>query len=378
MCDLFELRVFEVRLAGGGGWSHALAFFLFLSMAIPFPAVSANAGLHAYCSEGVEVGEWATRDCRPVADRTLDALYSRVATGAHEEYRALNKIVVVRKDEPGQWEFLTKGGEIHAVIHRGAPDVNLGGKGSVAVFCGDAPELECSKIARDAFREFPPLAHTFPLPASYHARGSDSPMTDVSACTSTPACLDPKSAPAVYPAVSKAACISGTAVVMAYVDAGGCVCDAAIQESSRNRDLDRAAMNAVEQWRFPAATQVVGIPIAFRASACTPTSETQSDNTQVSTAQQSLMQAYVVALQTAIESRWLRPAYISPSASCKVKIRQLPGGEVVDLWVQPDCEYDEIGRHSIEAAVLKAQPLPYKGFESAFRRDLVLTFRTTE
>ncbi|MEO6364766.1 MAG: protein TolA, partial [Luteimonas sp.] len=36
--------------------------------------------------------------------------------------------------------------------------------------------------------------------------------------------------------------------------------------------------------------------------------------------------------------------------------------------------YDAIGRRSVEAAVLKAQPLPYAGFEEVFNRTLILSF----
>jgi colicin import membrane protein len=33
-----------------------------------------------------------------------------------------------------------------------------------------------------------------------------------------------------------------------------------------------------------------------------------------------------------------------------------------------------VGRRSIENAVLRTKTLPYKGFESVFRRDITLTF----
>ena len=46
--------------------------------------------------------------------------------------------------------------------------------------------------------------------------------------------------------------------------------------------------------------------------------------------------------------------------------------------VDPSCPYDEAGRRSVEAAVLKAQPLPYQGFESVFNRTLILNFRAED
>ncbi len=84
---------------------------------------------------------------------------------------------------------------------------------------------------------------------------------------------------------------------------------------------------------------------------------------------------YAAALQDAIRAKWTRPENIPPGALCVLKIRQLPGGEVVDAQVESPCVFDEQGRRSIEAAVLKAQPLPYAGFESVFARTLTVRFR---
>jgi colicin import membrane protein len=63
---------------------------------------------------------------------------------------------------------------------------------------------------------------------------------------------------------------------------------------------------------------------------------------------------------------------------CRIVIRQIPGGQVVDAQVDPSCPYDELGRRSVEAAVLKAQPLPYAGFERVFERTLTLNFQAQD
>lgn len=91
-----------------------------------------------------------------------------------------------------------------------------------------------------------------------------------------------------------------------------------------------------------------------------------------------LMAKYAAALQSAITAKWTRPETIADGALCRLIIRQLPGGEVVDVQVSSPCSYDEQGRRSIEAAVLKAQPLPYAGFEPVFQRTLTLNFRAPE
>lgn len=87
-----------------------------------------------------------------------------------------------------------------------------------------------------------------------------------------------------------------------------------------------------------------------------------------------LVARYKAALIEAIQRNWTRPDNVPIGQRCKIVIRQLPGGEVIDAKVDPSCPYDELGRRSVEAAVLKAQPLPYAGFESVFNRTLILTF----
>lgn len=87
---------------------------------------------------------------------------------------------------------------------------------------------------------------------------------------------------------------------------------------------------------------------------------------------------YRQALMEKIRDNWTRPDNVPPGQACKIVIRQIPGGTVIDAQVDPSCPYDEAGRRSVEAAVLKAQPLPYQGFESVFNRTLILNFRAED
>ncbi|MFC5743859.1 cell envelope integrity protein TolA [Dyella tabacisoli] len=88
----------------------------------------------------------------------------------------------------------------------------------------------------------------------------------------------------------------------------------------------------------------------------------------------SLQARYLAAIQNAVTQNWLRPDNM-PSTPCVVHIVQLVGGDVMSAKVDPGCPYDEAGKRSIENAVLRAQPLPYKGFESVFNRNIDFTFR---
>ncbi len=85
--------------------------------------------------------------------------------------------------------------------------------------------------------------------------------------------------------------------------------------------------------------------------------------------------SYIAALQAAILRQWIRPESVRIGEVCEVVIRQIPGGEVVSVQISASCPYDELGRRSVEAAVLKASPLPYAGYEDVFMRDPVFKFR---
>ncbi len=82
---------------------------------------------------------------------------------------------------------------------------------------------------------------------------------------------------------------------------------------------------------------------------------------------------YVQALQAAIMQNWIRPEH-EPAVPCRVQIEQAPGGQVLDARVDADCAYDEAGRRSLIEAVRRAEPLPYRGYESVFRRKLSVVF----
>src|SRR3546814_935893 len=56
--------------------------------------------------------------------------------------------------------------------------------------------------------------------------------------------------PPRYPPAAVRAGIEGTVILIIDVDATGNVVDVSVERSSRNRDLDRAAIAAARQWRF--------------------------------------------------------------------------------------------------------------------------------
>jgi colicin import membrane protein len=87
-----------------------------------------------------------------------------------------------------------------------------------------------------------------------------------------------------------------------------------------------------------------------------------------------LLAKYIAAIQQQVSGQWTRPESVPLGTRCRVVIRQLPGGNVLSAEVQPGCAMDQAGQDSLERAVLKAQPLPYRGFESVFNRTLIFNF----
>ncbi|MEZ0469349.1 cell envelope integrity protein TolA [Luteimonas salinilitoris] len=83
---------------------------------------------------------------------------------------------------------------------------------------------------------------------------------------------------------------------------------------------------------------------------------------------------YAAALQEAIARNWGRPDNVPLGQVCRLYITQLPGGQVMSVEFDPSCPFDAQGRRSVEAAVRKAEPLPYRGFEPVFSRRLNLNF----
>lgn len=136
--------------------------------------------------------------------------------------------------------------------------------------------------------------------------------------------------------------------------------DAKIAEARLKQLADYQARNAAE-----AATQADA-----EASASPPPGNNGIDA--------DLAARYAAALQDAILRNWVRPDSVPLGQRCKLEIRQLPGGEVIDVQVAASCPYDDLGKRSVEAAVLKAQPLPYAGFEAVFSRTLTLNFEAQD
>ena len=83
---------------------------------------------------------------------------------------------------------------------------------------------------------------------------------------------------------------------------------------------------------------------------------------------------YYAAIQSQVTNNWFRPPTARPGLRCRLKVVQIPGGEVISAAIAGTCNADEATRRSLVAAVERAGSLPYRGFEDVFQREIDFTF----
>jgi len=71
----------------------------------------------------------------------------------------------------------------------------------------------------------------------------------------------------------------------------------------------------------------------------------------------SALSEYIPYIQDKVQRNWLRPAGSAAGLSCLIKVRLIPGGDVVSATVVRSSG-DPLFDRSVETAVLKASPLP--------------------
>ena len=136
------------------------------------------------------------------------------------------------------------------------------------------------------------------------------------------------------------------------------------EEAERKRKIEQEKLKQIEDMKKAQVANATPTPA--------PNSAAQLGNHGVDN---SLDGRYKVAIQQAVQQNWLRPESTRPGIRCALRIVQIPGGEVIQASVSTPCNADDLTRRSIEAAVLKAQPLPYTGFESVFQREILFNFK---
>lgn len=90
-----------------------------------------------------------------------------------------------------------------------------------------------------------------------------------------------------------------------------------------------------------------------------------------------LLQEYIALVRQKVERNWIRPPSARSGLRCKVHINQIPGGDIVSVRIA-ECNANEATRRSIEAAVVKASPLPEPKDPTLFDRNLIFDFNPDE
>ena len=154
-------------------------------------------------------------------------------------------------------------------------------------------------------------------------------------------------------------------------------------EQRRQQEADRARQLKAEQQRQETEAKKRAAAEAQRkAEAERRRTQTQADLARqlaeeeelTAAADSGLLDQYAEVIRQKVERNWIRPASARPGISCVVLVKQIPGGDVVDVQVT-ECNGDAAVLRSIEAAVLRSSPLPPPPDPKLFDRSLRFDFR---
>jgi colicin import membrane protein len=92
-----------------------------------------------------------------------------------------------------------------------------------------------------------------------------------------------------------------------------------------------------------------------------------------------LLNQYIALIEQHIVRNWNRPPSARPGLECRVRVSQTSNGTVLSAQIdQSACNGDAAVRQSIEAAVMRASPLPPPPDPRLYERNLVLVFKPEE
>jgi colicin import membrane protein len=86
------------------------------------------------------------------------------------------------------------------------------------------------------------------------------------------------------------------------------------------------------------------------------------------------MAAYQFAISQKIQRAWAMPASVTEDTECVVMVRQTRTGDVISANIVR-CNGDDAVKRSVEAAVMRASPLPEAPNSDLFRAELRITLR---
>lgn len=230
---------------------------------------------------GLTPNDWAVAVCANRKETTIASLYEDVASGEHYEARELSALIVARRDEPlNQWRFIASEGTLIVAAFMKAtpasslrppsgPPLSSTDKVRIEIYCSDNNSTLCQSFTnaimlKDRDAAPPDLSGA----SGRNAVIVTGPRIDPLSCIHASACLNPSAARIAFPKQSEASCDVGMAIVLAYADRQGCVCDVRIEQTSHSQSLDQSVLDAVTKWKLPGTGSVTRIPVDFRNDGC--------------------------------------------------------------------------------------------------------------
>jgi len=132
-------------------------------------------------------------------------------------------------------------------------------------------------------------------------------------------------------------------------------------EAERKRKAEAEAKQKAEAERKRKAEQAAKEKAAAEEAARQREAEqalqAQLAEEQAQARAESALAGYIPQIQQKIQRNWLRPGGSAGGLSCLIRVKLIPGGEVVDARVVRSSG-DPLFDRSVETAVLKASPLP--------------------
>ncbi len=99
--------------------------------------------------------------------------------------------------------------------------------------------------------------------------------------------------------------------------------------------------------------------------------EIDAESIRLAAVDSGALAVYMALIRQTIERNWAAPASASSELECSVRVRQIPGGVVIDVTIL-SCNGDDAVRRSVVAAVHQSSPLPEPSDPSLFDRNILL------
>jgi len=107
------------------------------------------------------------------------------------------------------------------------------------------------------------------------------------------------------------------------------------------------------------------------AEAAVRADEIADEESRLAAVDSGALAVYTAQIRQRIERNWSAPASAGAELKCSVRVRQVPGGEVVGVTIL-SCNGDDAVRRSVEAAIYRSSPLPEPSDPSLFDRNILL------